>query len=207
MKTRLLIIIAIVIPVAFFLLSFGPHEKEDGTIQWQTAFLPEEFYEEKEWTSGFLPDTYRHNGLDYTDTVKLGELSAHTPPTLKEKLDYHAGVVSGIRFKSYSNPDTDGVYHNSIGKDIEFHIYRTVWEKNGNQETTLVDICKYESLSHSKQMHSQLLDGEYVTWQIKPVPLEGFDDQETISISATHYDTYYYLRDADWEEKMPPRPD
>ena len=29
------------------MLSFGPHEKENGTIQWQTAFLPYQFYEEK----------------------------------------------------------------------------------------------------------------------------------------------------------------
>ena len=58
MKSKYIIIaIVIVIPVAFFLLSLGPHEKEDGTIQWQTAFLPEEFYEEKELTSGYLPDT------------------------------------------------------------------------------------------------------------------------------------------------------
>ncbi len=58
-------IIAIVIPAAIFLLSLGPHEKDDGTIQWQTAFLPEEFYEEKEWTSGFLPDTYNSDTYYY----------------------------------------------------------------------------------------------------------------------------------------------
>ena len=44
---RKYIIIAMVIPVIFFLSSFGQHEKEDGTIQWQTAFLPYQFYEEK----------------------------------------------------------------------------------------------------------------------------------------------------------------
>ncbi len=204
---RKYIIIAIVIPVAFFLLlTSGPHEKEDGIIGWQTALLPEEFYEEKEWTSGFLPDTYRRNGLEFSDTVKLGELSAHTPPTLKEKLDYHAGVVSSIGFKSYGNPDIDGIRHNSIGKDIEFHIYRTVWEKNGNQDTMLVDIWRYESVNHATIWHSHLLDGEYITWQIKPMPLKGFDDQETIYIKASHSDTYYYLRDANWEENKPPRP-
>ena len=44
---RKYIIIAIVIPVAFFLSTFGQHEKEDGSVEWQTALLPGGLYDEK----------------------------------------------------------------------------------------------------------------------------------------------------------------